>query len=62
MKSNEWKKASITAPLLQDVVDQIERDRVRRTQPVIENKPVDPARLDQDAGSGYNSDDTYPQQ
>lgn len=62
MKSSKRPKASVTKPLLKELVNRHKADLKKQTQnPSIGSKPTDPPALYDDAGSGYNSDLTFPQ-
>ena len=66
MKHQESPKGSVTKPLLQDLIHRKqENDKVNPLVPTVEKlpakQPVQPA-LYQDAGSGYNSNLTFPQE
>ena len=63
MKQNQRKSASITAPLLKDLVKRQNADSKRIAPDVkIGSTPLPPPDLYQDAGSGYNPDFTFPQE
>jgi hypothetical protein len=65
MKSNKGRSASITQPLLTEVV---ERDKINSKlvkegveTPSVGSKPLKQPDLYQDTGSGYNPGFTFPQ-
>lgn len=63
MKSNERKKASISAPLLKDLVDREKADsKINHPDPAVGSRPLAPPALYEDAGEGYNPDFTFPQE
>jgi len=63
MKTKNSKQDSVTAPLLKDLVTADRASQKSNCDNVsIGQKPVDPPALYEDAGEGYNSDYTYPQQ
>jgi hypothetical protein len=63
MQSNERQDASVTAPLLKDLV---ERDQANSksnfSSPSVGAKPLPSPALYQDSGGGYNEDFTFPQE
>ena len=62
MKQTKRLKAPITKPLLKELVDRQKADLKKQTQtPSIGSKPLDPPALFEDAGQGYNTDFTFPQ-
>ncbi len=61
MNSKNRLKGSITQPLLKDLVE-LDKVNGKLMEPVVENTPLNPPDLYQDAGGGYNSDFTYPQE
>ncbi|MBV8827704.1 MAG: hypothetical protein JO217_12190 [Acidobacteriaceae bacterium] len=63
MNSKDRLSGSITKPLLKDLIERDQANaRVMLTSPVVENQPLAPPDLYQDAGGGYNLDFTYPQE
>jgi hypothetical protein len=60
MNSAKSKDGSIIHPLLQDLMQRQKADS-DKTAPSVGSAPVEPADLYQDAGGGYNSDLTFPQ-
>jgi hypothetical protein len=63
MNSKDRLSGSITKPLLKDLIERDQANaRVKLTSPVVENQPLDPPDLYQDAGGGYNLDFTNPQE
>jgi hypothetical protein len=63
MKSDKSKNALITAPVLKDLMDwDNARQKANREQVAIGSKPLSPPSSYEDAGAGYNSNYTYPQQ
>lgn len=62
MKSSKRLKASVTKPLLKELVDRQKADLKKQTQnPSIGSKPLDPPALYEDSGDRYNADFTFPQ-
>jgi hypothetical protein len=63
MKSNKRPKASVTKPLLKELVDRQKADQKKQQQnPSVGSKPLNPPALYEDAGNGYNPDFTFPQE
>jgi hypothetical protein len=63
MKSNKRQKASITAPLLKDLVESEKANsKIIDQHPSVGSKPLAPPALYEDAGEGYNQDFTFPQE
>jgi len=61
MKSND-SQASITAPLLKDLMDREKANsKISNPDPSVGSKPLPSPDLYQDAGGGYNQDFTFPQ-
>ncbi len=62
MKSgkNKSSQSPIIQPLIQDLLDRERLARAKQT-PTNGSAPLDPASLYQDAGSGYNTNFTFPQ-
>ena len=65
MKRQESPKGSITKPLLQDLMNRKEaNDKLNPVLPAVEKSPAkqpEQPALYQDAGSGFNSNFTFPQ-
>ena len=63
MKAKNQPGASVTKPLLKDLMDRQKAEaKIRlQQQASIGNSPLKPAELDQDAGGGYNADFVDPQ-
>jgi hypothetical protein len=59
-KNKTVQSSSITMPLIQDLIDRAKCDSAKEN-PSIGSEPLPAASLYQDAGSGYNSDFTFPQ-
>ena len=48
--------------IVQPMIDELkEKQKQPKDTGVAGEKPLEPAELDQDAGSGYNTDGTFPQ-
>jgi hypothetical protein len=64
MKQNQRRKeASITTPLLKDLIARQKADSKRIAPDAkIGSNPLPPPDLYQDAGSGYNPNFTFPQE
>ena len=60
MKSDKTQSGSITQPLLKELMDRA-KDETKRN-PSLETTPLTPAALYEDAGDGYNSNFTFPQE
>jgi hypothetical protein len=58
--SKKGQDASITTPLLQDLMDRVEANSKIQNASLAERPK--PANLYQDAGSGYNSNFVFPQE
>lgn len=62
MKRQEDPKGSITKPLLQDLINRKQANAKQNPPvPAVEKGPTKQPTLYQDAGSGYNSNLTFPQ-
>jgi hypothetical protein len=64
MKQNQRRKdASITTPLLKDLVER-QKAASKQMEPDVKigSTPLPPPDLYQDGGSGYNPDFTFPQE
>jgi hypothetical protein len=63
MKSNKRQNASVTRPLLKDLVDRQKADsKIINPDPSVGSKPLPSPDLYQDSGEGYNQDFTFPQE
>lgn len=63
MKSSKRPKASVTKPLLKELVDRQKADlKTQLESPSIGSTPLQPPALYEDAGEGYNADFTFPQE
>ncbi|HTU48109.1 MAG TPA: hypothetical protein VMF91_23820 [Bryobacteraceae bacterium] len=63
MKSNDRQNGSITEPLLKDLMDRDKANsKINDSGPSVGSKPLQPPALYEDAGEGYNSDFTFPQE
>jgi hypothetical protein len=63
MKSNKRQNASITEPLLKDLVESEKANsKIINQNPSVGSKPLQPPALYEDAGEGYNEDFTFPQE
>lgn len=63
MKSDERQSASISAPLLEDLVEaEKANSKIFNSSPSVGSKPLPPPALYQDSGGGYNEDFTFPQE
>ncbi|MDQ2774667.1 MAG: hypothetical protein M3Y57_07045 [Acidobacteriota bacterium] len=60
MKSDKTQSGSVITPVLQDLVDRAKQENTLRN-PSMESTPLKPAALYEDAGDGYNSNFTFPQ-
>ncbi|MDQ2946202.1 MAG: hypothetical protein M3Y27_09730 [Acidobacteriota bacterium] len=60
MKSDKPQGGSITQPLLKDLVDRAKEENTLRN-PSLDPAPLNPAALYEDAGNGYNTNFTFPQ-
>jgi hypothetical protein len=63
MKSENRRNGSITAPLLEDMLDRQKADcKAQLQDATVGSTPVAPPDLFQDSGQGYNLDFTFPQE
>ena len=62
MKANENKKASVSEPLIRELIArQLVQSQLVLKNVVVGSQPLAPANLYQDAGGGYNANFTFPQ-
>lgn len=63
MKTNQRQNASITEPLLEDLVEaEKANSKIINSSPSVGSKPLPSPALYQDSGGGYNEDFTFPQE
>ena len=61
MKTNKkGTEASVATPILQDVIER-HKSNSKLQNPTLTETPCEPADLYQDAGGGYNTNFTFPQ-
>ncbi|MGC2659559.1 MAG: hypothetical protein WA324_16500 [Bryobacteraceae bacterium] len=61
MKNDTRQNGSITKPLLKDLMDRQKANQKNNPEPSVGSTPLQPPALYEDAGEGYNSGFTFPQ-